>query len=522
MTHGTQRNLLREPVFSVRDRRETDRVDLPEVLRRLTTGDELAFPGLRPHQAHPWHAFLVQLGALVAARSGDEKMPTSAEAWREGLLDLAGDAGEGAWDLVAEDTAKPAFMQVPVPEGQWARYKPAAEAPDDLDMLVTAKNHDVKNHLMAAARPEHWVYALVTLQTFQGFSGRGNYGVARMNSGFGSRPGLAATPSLGWSERFRRDVKVWLETREELLGPGYEYAEDDGHALLWTLPWDGEKPRVGLGECDPFFIEVCRRVRLVAAGDRLVAHTAPSRKAFLDAKERQGDTGDIWTPVKATSDGTTALTVSPKGLTYRLLQDVLFGSDWARQPALRVCREDGDHPVLIAQVMARGQGKTEGYHERRIPVPKKGVGFVRDDKKRAKLGDFAKARVARVDEVRRSILRPALCALLQGALEALDLRDDRADRWLERFDRAVDGVFFEDLWRDVSLEDGDERDAPWDQRLYRLARLQLDDAIRSAPVPKARDYRAVATAEMIFEGAARNKLELQAPTTPSEEGSTDE
>jgi CRISPR system Cascade subunit CasA len=82
-----------------------------------------------------------------------------------------------------------------------------AHAPDLIDVLATAKAHDVKRSRMVAARPEHWAYALCTLQTMQGFGGAGNYGIARMNSGFGTRTAVAVTPSLRWGARFRRDSR---------------------------------------------------------------------------------------------------------------------------------------------------------------------------------------------------------------------------------------------------------------------------------------------------------------------------
>ncbi|MEE8524024.1 MAG: hypothetical protein V3T72_08835 [Thermoanaerobaculia bacterium] len=133
----------------------------------------------------------------------------------------------------------------------------------------------------------------------------------------------------------------------------------------------------------------------------------------------------------------------------------------------------------------------------------------------------AQARVERVGDVQKRILRPALCALLQGAPEDLNLRDDRPQRWLDRLDGTVDDVFFDDLWRDFDL-DAEDADANWEGRLYDLARTQLDDAKRSAPVPEARGYRAVATAEMIFEGAARKHLKHRFPPDLTEEGRADD
>ena len=516
-------DLLGDPIFSLYLEGESSNSSLPEILAILGKGQSLEFAALRPHQSHAWHAFLVQLGALAVSRTGDSDLGRPPSDWRDALLDLVGEAGEDAWRLVVEDTTKPAFMQVGIPAGEWGRYKSAAETPDDLDLLVTAKSHDVKQHLMVAAQAEHWVYALVSLQTFQGFSGRDNYGVARMNSGFGSRPGFAAAPALGWAERFRRDVQVWMEEREGLLGQGYKYA-DRGHALLWALDWDGAESRLPLSTCDPFFIEVCRRVRLRHEGSRLVAWTAPSKKAFLDAKDRLGDTGDIWTPVKSTGETTAALTVSPDGLTYRRLADVLFGRDWSRQPALRVRVDDGSAPVLVAQVLARGQGRTEGYHERRIPLSGKSAGWLRMPENRELLGNLSQHRVDRVGDVQKRVLKPALCALLQGGPDELELRDSRPLRWLDRFDREVDAIFFDDLWSgfERSLTEPKQADRAWEVRLYDLARAQLEDAMRSAAVPEARDFRSVAAAELLFEGSARKVLEKKfAPTQPTE-GHADE
>ena len=61
-------------------------------------------------------------------------------------------------------------------------------------MLVTAKNHDLKSSIAAQANVDDWIFALVTLQTMEGFGGVGNYGIARMNSGFGNRPAFSLAP----------------------------------------------------------------------------------------------------------------------------------------------------------------------------------------------------------------------------------------------------------------------------------------------------------------------------------------
>ena len=58
--------------------------------------------------------------------------------------------------------------------------------PDSIDMLATAKNHDLKASRVSAAESDAWLFALMTLQTCEGWGGATNYGISRMNSGSGS------------------------------------------------------------------------------------------------------------------------------------------------------------------------------------------------------------------------------------------------------------------------------------------------------------------------------------------------
>ena len=50
---------------------------LPEVFAALMTNEVEAFPALRPHQRHAWHAFLVQLGAMTMHRAGRTTPPSA-------------------------------------------------------------------------------------------------------------------------------------------------------------------------------------------------------------------------------------------------------------------------------------------------------------------------------------------------------------------------------------------------------------------------------------------------------------
>src|SRR5699024_6080767 len=128
------------------------------------------------------------------------------------------------------------------------------ETPDELDMLVTSKNHDVKGNRILNPQPQHWLFALLTLQTMEGIMGRGNYGIIRMNSGYGNRPFVGVSPALAWGGRFQRDLQVLLHHRNNLI----EMYDPDGHSLLWISPWDGDKKSgIPLKSCDPFFVEIC-------------------------------------------------------------------------------------------------------------------------------------------------------------------------------------------------------------------------------------------------------------------------
>ncbi|HSR53200.1 MAG TPA: type I-E CRISPR-associated protein Cse1/CasA [Acidobacteriota bacterium] len=480
---------------------DEDTVSLPRILNLLGAGEKLDFAGLQAYQQYAWHAFLVQVASLAAYRSGFSDLAVAESVWRSALLELSGKAGEAAWCLLNSDLAQPAFLQPPVPEGSLKTFKRVMETPDALDVLVAAKNHDVKQSRILRPKPDHWVYALVTLQTIEGFMGRGNYGIARMNGGFGSRPSLGFAAGLDWSQRFQRDVGTWLQERSRLIDH-YGYPQSGGAALLWLQPWDGQE-QVPLRTCDPFFIEVCRRVRLRETGQGLEAVFRPSKGTRVAVhKDHKGSTGDIWSPVHKTTDA--VLSVSRSGFSYRLLNRVLFKGDYKHNPALQIQDLGSDEPLLVAQVLARGQGVTEGYHERVVPLTLRAKRFLALAEEREKLAERAQDWVDRAQTAEHRVLHPAICCLLQGGADDLDLRDQRTHPWLDRLDRAIDRVFFQDLWE--SLESDQDPVRAWEERLVNLAQRELKDAVAACPTPLARSPRARARAELRFWGAARKHL----------------
>jgi CRISPR system Cascade subunit CasA len=193
-------------------------VTLPGLLSLLVACEVDSLPALRPHQRYPLHCFLAQVGAMAMLAAGEKVLPRDERHWRDLLRGLTPEfPDDEPWVLIVDDLFKPAFLQPPVPEGAWEVLKEIEPTPDALDMLVTSKNHDLKAARLKIATPEHWLFALVTLQTWEGFLGRGNYGISRMNGGFASRPFIGAAPATGgWGAHVTRDILRLVDNRTKL------------------------------------------------------------------------------------------------------------------------------------------------------------------------------------------------------------------------------------------------------------------------------------------------------------------
>ena len=495
-------SLLEEPILRVQLRGGgCALLSLPQALAGLGTGAVHEFSGLVAHQQHPWHAFLVQVAALALRAggvAGTDGLDT--EAWHSLLLRLSGGITE-AWALVVPDLTRPAFMQPPVPEGSLASFGEPLARPDLLDLPVTAKNHDLKMGRVVAAHPDAWVYVLVSLQTGEGYSGRGWYGIARMNGGFSSRSGVGLSPGLSLAGRWRRDVRVLLGAHDEVC-TAVGYPTSGGRGLLWLEPWDGTSS-LPLYECDPWVVEVARRVRLVATGEQLVARTRSTNAPRLAAEESKGNTGDPWAVLDRAR--AVCLTLDGGGFHYRRAQDLLFGPGWQAGVAGDPERDLPDDPIYVLQSLVRGQGGTDGYHERLLPVPRRVVGLLRSASTRADLGVATARRVEMASLVRNKVLGHAICALLQGGADKLKFDDDRATPCKLRLDGMIDACFFEELWHDLE-KPAEERDRSWARKLRDLAREVLEDAFGSLPIPTTRKYRAISAAERMFNGGLRKHL----------------
>jgi CRISPR system Cascade subunit CasA len=500
-------SVLDEPFIHYRANaagRATHTVTLPGLLAALARDEVGDFPALRPHQRHPWHAFLVQLAAMALHRSGRALAEATVERWRADLLALTPDDPDGAaWCLVSPP-ARPALLQAPTGPGLLAGWKNELNAADELDMLVTSKNHDLKAARMTRSTPEDWLYALLSLQTQEGFLGSGNYGISRMNGGFASRPALGVVPEGGLGRRWQRDVQVLLETRDA-VAEAQGLKPEGGHALLWLPAWDGAQS-LSFAALDPHYIEICRRIRLMSGiGGVLYARATGSKAARVDAKSQNGRTGDAWTPVEKA--GAKALTITGDGFTYKLAAELAFASSGKYQspPAQALRSDDGDEGVaLLAQSVTRGQGKTEGYHERRIPLSREVRRMMRSHHT-DELAQLAKRRILAIGEVRK-VLWGALCALFaNGQNTAKDSDKDKANLYSAPFEAAEDLRFFDDLNAELATPDREAAYAAWLLALSERAEAVLKQAFEAGPRSGMQLYRAQSAALGRFHGSLRSE-----------------
>ena len=493
----TMHDLLVEERLTFRDVEGRPHVTtLPGILAALSAERVGDFPRVRAHQFHSWCMFLTQLAFLGLQRANLDEPPTEPEAWTRLLRALAPSA-PGAFALVVEALDEPAFMQAPVPkvdiEG-WESHK----HPDDLDMLVTSKNHDVKMSVMDPRDAEAWTYSLVQLQTAQGYLGPGNYGITRMNGGFGSRPRVGLSPSNAPGPRFRRDLRALASAAGGSADVGLV---PDGHVLLWLEPWDGVRA-LDIGEVSPGFIEICRRIRLCDQGGYLCARYTGSKSQRL-AGTSKGNVGDPWIPVDVAHAA--ALTLSEGGFGYAKLSEILVGQDYKPAPAQAPLPGDPPAMLLMASCLVRGQGKTQGLHERIIPLSPAVTRRLGMQESRDELGKRSRRFIDDAKTVRTKILFPALKKVWPAGS---DLPPDG-------FDARVDGMFFESLLGGIEAPI-DIAKAQWRAALIELASEILEAAIASSPLPDARRYRCIAEATGLFAGLVRKhefpetKVEVQA------------
>ncbi|MDP3191381.1 type I-E CRISPR-associated protein Cse1/CasA [Rhodoferax sp.] len=501
-----QFSLLTEPI--IRYRRASDgqtvNASLPELFVALAVDEVRDYPALRPHQRHPWHAFLVQLAAITLHKAERTAVFETAQEWRDALLALTPDDPDGAaWCLVSPPN-RPALLQAAVVGGSISEWKSEAYAADEIDMLVTSKNHDIKGSRAHRAQPEDWLFALLSLQTQEGFLGAGNYGISRMNGGFASKPGVGVAAVGLPGTRWARDIAALLARRDRTV-EAHGFQEEGGLALVWLIPWDG-LGSLSFAKLDPFYIEICRRIRLRSMDGKIMSVGAGSKTARIAAKELNGLTGDAWTPIDV--EGGKALTITANGFNYKLVSELMFGGKYQPPTAHNLDQPvSGSSLIFITQGITRGQGKTEGYHERRVPISPKVRGLLMTNQK-AQLERISGQRIAAIGEI-RSLVRNALIVLFENGRikdfrQASKAHEAKVGKFLAVIEVAEDARFFDDLNEEMEAEDPAAQRLQWLLGVVERAEVILKTAFDAGPRSGIQKYRAQSAALSRFHGGLRS------------------
>lgn len=498
-------DLLHDPLISVRLPTGEARLSLPDLLVALARGEVQAYMRLRRHQLDPFHVFTVQLAASVLARRGLTTPPDDANFWREGLLELA-DGQESAWNLIEADPTKPAFMQSPCKTAEdFAAFKPKARTPDELDVLITAKDHDVKMARGKRTDADLWLYALLAIQTTGGYLIH-YQASARMYTGIGSRAILSTVRDTRPGPRFTEELPTVLAFRDETLRTSHGY-QSHGVVLTWLIPRSLKHAQYdGLYPMEPLFIEAVRPVRLVQTGDGLVARMASDvpNQIGIPKSSQNGDTGDAWTALNV--DGPKALTVSASGFTPKLIANLIFQQSYRLSP-LQQPRSGSGHTNFCASVLVRGQGTTEGFHAVEITIPERARSSLLQAAQRDSLAQLAQDWLKDAANGAKS-LRAALTNLAEGGPTETDFGKDTIKKWVENGQQDYVLAWHEDYFPSLWLAAEPHADlkqlrADWAGKLMSRARLVLGKAEQTLPIPTARRLRARVRAEGLLESLFR-------------------
>lgn len=501
-----QFSLLTEPL--IRYRRAADggtvHASLPQLFVALAADEVRDYPALRPHQRHPWHAFLVQLAAIALHKAGRNTAFETAQEWHDALFALTPDDPDGAaWCLVTPPD-RPAFMQAPNPSWNLLDWDTVFNAPDGLDMLGTSKNHDLKGSRMHSADSEDWLFALISLQTQEGSNSGSHKGISRMNSGSGSRSGFGVRPKGGVGIRWKRDTGLLQKVRSS-IAETYTLNADDGLALVWLEPWDGESS-ISFSTLDPLYLEICRRVRIFEVSGGLYARRAKTPVSRIDGGSRKGVTGDPWMPIDISKGDAKSLSLQGGGFDYKLICRILFSGEYIKSEIQTVQSSDGEELILIAQGIARGNSKTEGYHERRVPISSKVRRLLMKTSQDAKLGRVATQHVDAIAGVRK-LLWVALAVLFANGNSGDSSEGNKlkASRFSAPFESAEDARFFDDLNEEIDATDPAAQRLQWMLGLVERAETILKLAFVAGPRNGVQKYRAQSAALSRFHGVLRGE-----------------
>ena len=516
-------NLLDTSLITVRTPGGVTTMSLPELYAALVRDnvDDLYY--IRPHQRHPIHSTLCQIGTVAMVNAGLTKAPDNPEAWQEMLSSLTTQEhpGDEPWHLVVPNMKDPAFMQAPAgSENKFKEYSKVLATPDTLDITVGSKRHDVKDGVVRHSRAEHWLYALITCQAASGFDGSRLYGSSRMNSGCGNRHGFSVTPNTRWGAHVVRDMN--------LLAEKYQ-GENVTQHLLWTRKWDGTTSEtLNLKDLQPtaLYVEACKRLRLIAgtraatgAGGISHALRATSDAIRINSSETKGDTQDPWTLTEAGK----AVTITDNGFGFRQISQFLEPERFIL-PELASPREsDGSTVSLVARTMVQGQCETQGYYEQEIPLTRYTTSILRTPDGRQILGTECTERRECVRDV-SSILRHAVKTYLQNGVSTGKTKKEHQktiDHQSQRLQRTIEVDFWQQLQDGLESEEPKAAQAKWVHSSLIPRARKILESVQKTSLCNTRDrFKATAKSGDLFN--RRTTISKKLPKRPEIKGEASE
>ena len=206
-------------------------------------------------------------------------------------------------------------------------------------------------------------------------------------------------------------------------------------------------------------------------------------------------------PIYKINEQENAVTISGNGFGFREVSRYLDRDRYQLPELAKPQTSDGDTVYLVARTLVRGQGKTEGYHEREIPLRSRMTSMLRNQNGRITLAAEAKERVEYVREV-SSILRHAVKTYLQNGVSTGQIRNEH-QKIINDCGRCMQQTVEADFWE--RLQDGIESD---DQNLERAEWVHwslvpqasaLLESIQKTGLCHTRDrFRAIAESSDLF------------------------
>ncbi|MBF0135212.1 MAG: CRISPR-associated protein Cse1 [Magnetococcales bacterium] len=565
-------NLLDEPHIRVLP---LGLLTLPGLLAALARDEVEGFPALRPHQVPLWHMFLVQLAALALHGAGETAIPADEHDWKRLLRGLTtrNFPDDEPWCLLVNDWTKPAFMQPPVPPG--VDLEKTIQSPDALDLLITSKNHDLKQAVARDGTVEDWVFALMTQQTGGTYDVQnahtirtGNIYAPRVCMGlapmFPNRP-MNQFPRPGaW---FHRDVQTLLKYRSSLDEMPLDYQKKGEVGLTWIEQWqNGESLQTS--NLDIWFIEACRRIRITSDERSIYARKKPERtprvvgpcvektndshaKKKSNKNERVVRIKDPWTPEHKTDNK--VFTLTEKGFSYKDLVKILFGENdsqnWTLPILLEPSKDDlnnYDNLFIVAYGLAgkRDKAGTLGFHSRILPLSGKVSRAL--GPKRAELHQLAQNQMKAIAEFNVALREALISAAEKGSKSNKDKdheeegnedegnkdkgrkgKGTRIKKKLDIYtltacghlDRYADSIFFERLWvrfeaQELGAKALHTEEEEFTRLLWDRTQKIFAEALPAMPCTGLFRHRAEARARQKLKAAIRKKYpDLFTPAT---------